>query len=206
MQPRCERRRQHLCAPAPHPPTPNHPPATQNEHPWGCRHCPRTGRANPPSLGPRRLRPPDKRAAPRVFLLFRGVFWDSRGTPGAVRGGCPGWGLTLVFGSRHFQVCRALGFAVHPPPACAQDGPAAPSRSPRSLPLGSASKETPARAPPHARAAPQAPTGSGGDLTARRRRRRRRPQPPPAALRGLGVAKGEGGCTGGGFTAILGGS
>lgn len=30
----------------------------------------------------------------------------------------------MVFGSRHFQVCRALSFAVHPPPAGAQDAAA----------------------------------------------------------------------------------
>lgn len=69
-------------------------------------------------------------------------------------------GLTLVFGSCHFQVCRALGFAVHPPPACAQHGPRRLPRFPRSLPLGLQAKGDPARYS-HARADPdsgRAPT------------------------------------------------
>lgn len=80
-------------------------------------------------------------------------------------GGAEG-GLTLVFGSCHFQVCRALGFAVHPPPACAQDGPAGSLLTlfPKSLPHGSARKGRTLLGIPTVLGGPPTPNGEWGEL------------------------------------------
>lgn len=82
-----------------------------------------------------------------------------------VGGGAEG-GLTLVFGSCHFQVCRTLGFAVHPPPACAQDGPAGSLLTlfPKSLPHGSARKGRTLLGIPTMLGGPPTPNGEWGEL------------------------------------------
>lgn len=80
-------------------------------------------------------------------------------------GGAEG-GLTLVFGSCHFQVCRTLGFAVHPPPACAQDGPAGSLLTlfPKSLPHGSARKGRTLLGIPTVLGGPPTPNREWGEL------------------------------------------